>query len=90
MRFGDLAVVFHPAELYSVYGLTVRRDSPFETTIPVGYTDDMVGYITDPTAYQMDEYATIVVPKLIGLPPWKPDTGRQLTNGVLKLLSSLR
>jgi len=89
MRFGDLALVFHPAELYSVYGLTIRRDSPFEVTIPIGYTDDMVGYITDPSAYENGEYAAIVVPKLIGLPPWKPDTGRQLTAALLRLLSSL-
>jgi neutral ceramidase len=73
-----------------VYGLTIQRDSPFETTIPVGYADDMVGYITDPAAYQNEEYAAIVVPKLIGLPPWKPDTGRQLTAAMLQLLSALK
>jgi neutral ceramidase len=89
MRFGDLALVFHPAELYSVYGLTIRRDSPFENTIVIGYADDMVGYITDPVAYQKEEYAAIVVPKLVGLPPFKPDTGPKLTAALLQLLNSL-
>lgn len=89
MRFGELAMVFHPSELYSAYGLTVRRDSPFEDTIVVGYGDDMVGYITDPTAYEKGEYAAIVVPKLIGLPPFKPDTGRILAGAMVDVLKSL-
>jgi len=89
MRFGELAMVFHPSELYSAYGLTVRRDSPFEDTIVVGYGDDMVGYITDPTAYEKGEYAAIVVPKLIGLPPFKPDTGRKLAGAMVDVLKSL-
>ena len=89
MRFGDLAMVFHPSELYSAYGLMVRRDSPFKDTIVVGYADDMVGYITDPVAYQKREYAAIVVPKLIGLPPFKPDTGKKLAAALLDLLKSV-
>ncbi len=89
MRFGDLALAFHPAELYSVYGLTVRRDSPFENTILCGYADDLVGYVTDPAAYEKGEYAAIVVPKLIGLPPFKPDSGRKLAADLLQLLNSV-
>jgi hypothetical protein len=89
MRFGDLALVFHPSELYSAYGLTIRRDSPVEDTIVIGYADDMVGYITDSAAYEKHEYAAIVVPKLIGLPPFKPNTGRGLTAGILQLLASI-
>ena len=89
MRFGDLALVFHPSELYSVYGLAIRRDSPFENTIVIGYADDMVGYVTDPAAYEKREYAAIVVPRLVGLPPFKPDTGPNLTKALLQLLSSI-
>ncbi|HTD87023.1 MAG TPA: neutral/alkaline non-lysosomal ceramidase N-terminal domain-containing protein [Candidatus Binatia bacterium] len=89
MRFGDLALMFHPSELYSVYGLTVRRESPFENTIVVGYADDMVGYIPDPVAYEKAEYAAIVVPKLIGFPPFKPDTGRKFADGLLDILKSI-
>jgi neutral ceramidase len=88
MTFGNLALVFHPSELYSVYGLAVRRDSPFEHTIVVGYADDMVGYVTDSIAYEKGEYAAIVVPKLIGLPPFKPDAGRKLTAALVDLLKS--
>lgn len=86
MHLGELPIVFHPAELYSVYGLTIRRDSPAENTIVVGYCDDMVGYVTDPKAYENNEYAAIVVPKILGWPPFKPDTGRKLAAALVSLL----
>ena len=35
MLIGPIGLVFHPAELYSVYGLLVRRDSPFPDTLVV-------------------------------------------------------
>lgn len=89
LRLGEVAMLFHPAELYSYYGLAIQRDSPFPTTIPVGYSDDLVGYVPDPKAYEQKEYAAIVVPKLTGLPPFKPEVGRELTHQALKLLNKL-
>jgi hypothetical protein len=89
MRVGDVAILFHPAELYSVYGLSIRRDSPFPHTIVVGYADDVVGYVTDPTAYEKGEYAALVVPKILDLPPFKPEAGRELTAAALALLKKL-
>ena len=89
LRLGELALLFQPSELYSVYGLAIQRDSPFSKTIPVGYTDDFVGYVPDPTAYEKSEYAAVVVPKLTGLPPFKPEAGRELAQAALKLLKQL-
>lgn len=89
MRLGSVALLFHSAELYSYYGLAIRRDSPFAETVVVGYADDVVGYVTDPKAYENKEYAAIVVPKLIGLPPFKPEAGRFLAAEANKLLRKL-
>jgi neutral ceramidase len=89
MRLGEVAFLFHPGELYSYYGLAIQRDSPFSKTVAVGYADDLVGYIPDPTAYEKNEYAAIVVPKLTGLPPFKPEAGRELTKAALNLLRRL-
>jgi neutral ceramidase len=86
MRLGALGLLFHPAELYSYYGLAIRRDSPFKSTILVGYTDDMIGYLTDPAAYTAGEYAAIVVPKILDLPPFKPEAARLFTDKCLELL----
>lgn len=90
LALGDVALLFHPAELYSSYGLTIQRDSPFRDTLVCGYTDDLVGYVTDPQAYSQKEYAALVVPKILNLPPFDPGAGRQLTAASLKLLHQLK
>ena len=83
---GPLAMLFHPAELYSCYGLAIRRDSGAATTICVGYADDFVGYVTDPAAYSKGEYAALTVPKLLDLPPFTTETGRQFAAAATALL----
>ena len=89
MQLGDVAVVFHPSELYSCYGLTIRHDSPLPDTLVVGYTDDIVGYLPDPKAYKDNEYSAIVVPKILDLPPFVPTIGRTLTAASVAMLKQL-
>jgi neutral/alkaline ceramidase-like enzyme len=86
MQLGEVGLLFHPSELYSCYGLTIRRDSPFENTLVIGYADDVIGYLPDPTAYEAGEYSAITVPKIIDLPPFVPTAAREL---VAKAVSSL-
>jgi hypothetical protein len=90
VRLGDVALFFHPGELYSVYGLTLRRDSPFRDTLVIGYVDDLVGYIPDSNAYAKEEYSARVVPKIMSLPCYKPEVGRALTAAGLDLLRKLK
>ncbi len=78
-QLGEVGLLFHPAELYSYYGLEIRRDSPFENTLVFGYTDDFIGYLTDPNAYETSEYAAIVVPKSTDLPPFTSEDARVFT-----------
>ncbi|MCL4194667.1 MAG: hypothetical protein KJZ87_23215, partial [Thermoguttaceae bacterium] len=89
MRLGNVAMVFHPAELYSYYGLAIRRDSPFAETIVVGYTDDSIGYLPDPKAYEAGEYAAMVVPKILDLPPFTPQAAAKLGEAAVGLLKRL-
>ena len=88
-RLGEVAVVFHPAELYSYYGLKIRHNDLFRHTVVVGYADDFIGYLTDSNAYVAGEYAAITVPKIVGLPPFTPDAARHLAAGMETLLSRL-
>ena len=88
MRIGELGLAFHPAELYSVYGLQIRRDSPFENTLVIGYADDIIGYAPDPKAYADGEYAAVVVPKILDLVPYTPTATRELTKACVGLLES--
>ena len=91
LRLGDVVLLFHPGELYSVYGLTLRRDSPFRDTLVIGYMDDLIGYVPDPKAYAgTPEYSAVVVPKIMSLPCYKPEVGRALTATGLDLLRKLK
>ncbi len=89
MQLGELGMVFHPAELYSGYGLMIQRDSPLANTLVVGYTNDLVGYLPDPAAYEAGDYSAITVPKIIGLPPFAPTAGRELTSSAVALLKQV-
>jgi neutral ceramidase len=89
MKIGGLALLFHPAELYSFYGLKLRLTSPFPVTLCVGYCDDFVGYLTDPKAYENKEYAALVVPKILDLPPFKTSAAGELTMTCQELLKNL-
>jgi Neutral/alkaline non-lysosomal ceramidase, N-terminal len=90
LRLGDVALLFHPGELYSVYGLELRRDSPFRDTLVIGYADDLIGYLPDPKAYAAGEYSAMVVPKIMSLPCYKPEVGRALRTAGLDLLRKLK
>lgn len=89
MRLGDLGFVFHGSELYSYYGLAIRGDSPFADTLVVGYTDDAVGYITDPKAYEGQEYGAVLTPRILGLPPFVPQAAAHLVEQSKQLLDRL-
>jgi len=89
LQLGSVGMLFHPAELYSCYGLAIRRDSPLDHTLVVGYTDDLIGYLPDPNAYKAGEYAALTVPGILDLPPFTPEAGRQFTAAALKLLAEV-
>ena len=89
MQLGELGLVFHPSELYSYYGLAIRRDSPLPHTLVVGYTDDIIGYLPDPAAFTAGEYSAITVPKIIDLPPFQPTAARTLTAAAVGMLGEL-
>jgi len=86
LRLGRLGLLFHPAELYSFYGLAIGRDSPLDPTLAVGYTDAMVGYLPDPNAYKREEYAALTVPGILDLPPFTPLAARHFAAKTLELL----
>jgi neutral ceramidase len=82
-------LLFHPAELYSYYGLKLRASSPLPHTLAVGLSGDEIGYLTDPAAYEKNEYAAIVVPKILECPPYAPEAADVLTGAALELLKKI-
>lgn len=89
IRLGDVGLVFHPAELYSFYGLDIRRGSPFADTLAVGYADGTIGYAPDANAYAKNEYAATVVPKILDYPPFVPTASRVLAASAIGLLKQV-
>lgn len=90
LRLGPVAMLFHPAELYSAYGLEIRRDSPAPHTLVVGYSDGIIGYLPDPNAYKAGEYAATTVPKILDFPPFTPTAGREMTAAAKELLRTFK
>ncbi len=86
----EVGLAFHPSELYSYYGLSIRRESPFRYTLVVGYADNYIGYLPDPKAYQAGEYAAIVVPKILDLPPFRPEAASLLTQKAIQILQAVK
>jgi hypothetical protein len=86
LQLGPVAMLFHPSELYTCYGLAIRRDSPLAHTLVVGYTDGIIGYLADPKAYKAGEYAATTVPKILDYPPFTPNAARQFTAAATAML----
>jgi len=89
MQIGGVGLLFHPGELYSYYGLAIRRGSPFADTLVVGYTDDIIGYLADAKAYEAGEYAAITVPKILDYPPFTRTAAAEMTEASINLLNRL-
>jgi hypothetical protein len=89
IQLGPVGMVFQPAELYSYYGLAIRRDSPLRDTLVVGYANGSIGYLPDPEAYRLGEYSALVVPKILDFPPFQPTAARDMTAAALTLLKQI-
>jgi len=84
-RVGEVTFLFHPAELYSYYGLWIRTNSAAAHTLVVGYANDIIGYLPDPKAFVAGEYAAITVPKILDLPPFQPEAAQILASRAVEL-----
>lgn len=85
MRLGEVGWLFHPSELFSYYGLSIRRQSPLPHTLVVGYVDGIIGYLPDPKLFAAAGYEASVVPKILGIPPFQPTAARDFTAEMVKL-----
>ena len=56
LRFGDVALVTAPGEIFTETGMAVKRRSPLPRTCYVGYTNGSIGYVPVPAAYDEGGY----------------------------------
>lgn len=56
LRFGDVALVTAPGEIFTETGMEVKRRSPLPRTCYVAYTNGTIGYVPIPAAYPEGGY----------------------------------
>ncbi|MGC4189688.1 MAG: hypothetical protein QM589_00455 [Thermomicrobiales bacterium] len=58
----DVAFVSTPVELFSSLGRRIEQESPFPTTLVVGYTNGYAGYVADTAAWDAGTYEALASP----------------------------
>lgn len=57
-RIGDLGIGTIPCETYGITGLTIKKDSPIETTMVVSLANGWDGYLPPPEQHALGGYTT--------------------------------
>jgi hypothetical protein len=83
IALGDqVAFVSFPGEMFTEFGLTLKRDSPFPVTVAVELANGGIGYIPNRQAYPQGGYEVISSRVL-------PGSGEMLMNSGLEQLDEL-
>ncbi len=82
---GDMALVGVPAEYFTIFGLDIKRRSPFPNTYVAELANDWIGYLPNLEAHQLGGYQT-----WMGLHSYaEPGTGERITDAVVSMLEEL-
>jgi len=89
VRIGNVVLLGHPSELFTEFGLGIKKASPAEHTFVVGYANDFVGYIPDRGDFERGGYAAATVPKICDHFPFAPDVGAYLVEASVDLIGEV-
>jgi len=84
----NLAILAVPGEAFSQIGLEVKRNSPFEFTMTVGYANGLLGYFPTPEAFEEGGYEPVAY-RLWRLQPFGREVGEVVKREGLSLLQAL-
>jgi hypothetical protein len=85
MAIGDVAVVGVPAEYFTIFGVDIKKRSPFRNTVVAELANDWIGYLPNLEAHQLGGYQT-----WMGLHSYaEPGTGERMADAVVKMLEEL-
>lgn len=85
LRIGGWAMIGLPAELFTELGLTIKKRSPFASTMVVTLCNgSLYGYVCTAEAFRQGGYGTALSPSRI-----PQNAGERLVNEALTLLDSL-
>jgi len=89
VRVGDTAFVAIPGEPYTIIGDKIRKDSPFKHTLVTSCANGSIGYSCEPRDYEEGTYGAIMVPKILGYPPFTADAWEQVSVAGVAALKKL-
>jgi hypothetical protein len=85
LRIGDLQLIGIPGELFAVLGLQIQADLSPQRCLVLTYSNDYLGYIPSPMAYEHGGYETV--------PGWanqlEPEAGPRIVNAAVALARSM-
>jgi hypothetical protein len=85
IALGDVAVVGVPAEYFTIFGVDIKRRSPFKHTIVAELANDWIGYLPNLEAHQFGGYQT-----WMGLHSYaEPGTGERVADQIVSMLEEL-
>jgi len=90
LRINDTVLVFLPGEVFVEIGLEIKRRSPFENTVVVGYNGPWIGYIPTKEDFRRKGYAAHMVPKISDYPPFVENVGEIVIDNALNMIEELK
>jgi neutral ceramidase len=84
IQIGPAVLLANPGELFCEYGLATRSRSPFPITFPVGYANDLTGYV--PTGPHGGGYET----RLTSCSNLEVQAGRKIVVAALELAGQMK
>ncbi|MEX0676542.1 MAG: hypothetical protein WD063_05670 [Pirellulales bacterium] len=85
IALGDVAIAGVPAEYFTIFGVDIKRRSPFRDTIVAELANDWIGYLPNLEAHQFGGYQT-----WMGLHSYaEPGTGERMADQIVSMLEEL-
>jgi hypothetical protein len=85
IALGDVAIVGVPAEYFTIFGVEIKRRSPFKNTIVAELANDWIGYLPNLEAHQFGGYQT-----WMGLHSYAEEgTGERVADQIVSMLEEL-
>lgn len=82
---GDVAIVGVPAEYFTIFGVDIKRRSPYKYTYVAELANDWIGYLPNLEGHQLGGYQT-----WMGLQSYaEPGTGERVADAVVEMLQEL-
>ena len=82
---GDVAIVGVPAEYFTIFGVDIKRRSPFKNTYVAELANDWIGYLPNLEGHELGGYQT-----WMGLHSYaEPGTGERVADTAVSMLAEL-